>query len=75
MAIESFLPAADAKKTVEKKVKPKLSTAELTTIESPGKPMPASLLEKKTTKRKTLKNLIRLSIRNLGDLLDVILLR
>ena len=39
MAVESFLPTGDAKKTVEKKVKPKLSTEELTTVESPGKPV------------------------------------
>ena len=45
MAIESFLPAGDVKKTVEKKVKPKRSTEELTTIESPGKPVPASKRE------------------------------
>jgi len=53
MPVESFIPATDAKKTVEKKVKEKLSTDELTTIESPGKPVPASNLEEKSTKKIT----------------------
>ena len=58
MAVESFLTPTDVKKTVEKKVKPKLSTEELTTIESPGKPVLASYLEKqkrKSNKKRTTK--------------------
>jgi len=42
MAVESYLPATDAKRTVEKKVREKPSTKELTTIETPGRPVPAS---------------------------------
>lgn len=45
MAVESFLPINDVKQTVEKEVKRKPSLAELTTIESPGKPTPATFLE------------------------------
>lgn len=44
MAVESFLPTDDAKITIEKEVKQKPSVAELTTIESPGRPIPASQL-------------------------------
>jgi reverse gyrase len=45
MAVEAFMPASDAKITVEKPVREKPSVQELTTIESPGKPIPADLLE------------------------------
>ncbi len=49
--VKEFIPIGDAKITVEKEVKPKLSTAELTTIEKPGKPVPALQLEgRKITK-------------------------
>jgi len=50
-----YLPPGDVKRTVEKPVKPKPSTEELTTIESPGKPVPASNLEDppKRPKRKS----------------------
>lgn len=52
MAVESFLQPSEVKITVEKKVRPKPSIAELTTIESPGKPVPASNFEnKKANKR------------------------
>ena len=44
MAVENFLTITDVKQTVEKPVKPKPSTAELTTIESPGRPVPAKSL-------------------------------
>ena len=47
MAVEAFLQLSDSKITIEKEVKPKLSIAELTTIESPGKPVPATNFEKK----------------------------
>jgi DNA topoisomerase I len=62
MAIESYLPTTDAKKTIEKAVKPKPSTADLTTVESPGKPVPASNLDhgsklkKRRYKKPTSKN-------------------
>ncbi|MBX4212207.1 DNA topoisomerase I [Candidatus Pacearchaeota archaeon] len=56
MAVNDFLPLTDVKMTTEKEVRPKPSIAELTTIESPGKPVPADGLEdfseKKKTKRK-----------------------
>jgi len=44
MTVKEFLPIGDAKLTVEKEVKPKLTTAELTTVERPGNPVPASQL-------------------------------
>jgi len=55
MAVESFIPPSDVKQTVEKKVREKPSLSELTTVESPGKPIPASSLPepKKIRKRKT----------------------
>ncbi len=46
MAVKDFLTIEDAKITIEKPVKEKPSIAELTTIESPGKPVPASDLER-----------------------------
>ncbi len=45
MPIQSYPPTTDAKITVEKTVKRKPSTEELTTIEKPGKPIPASEME------------------------------
>ncbi len=51
-AVKDYLPIEDAKLIIEKEVKPKLTTAELTTIEKPGKPVPASQLEDKKTKIK-----------------------
>ncbi len=50
MAQEEFI-IKDAKQTVEKQVKRKPSIAELTTIESPGKPVPALQLEEKPKKK------------------------
>ncbi len=57
MTVKEFIPVGDAKITIEKEVKPKLSLAELTTIESPGRPVPASQLEigKEAKKRKVKK--------------------
>ncbi len=52
MAVESFLNPSDVKLTVEKTVKRKPSIAELTTIESPGKPTSADQLEEKPKKPK-----------------------
>jgi DNA topoisomerase-1 len=60
MAVEAFLKPSDSKLTVEKEVKRKPSVEELTTVESPGRPSPANLLEnnavKKTKKRFPKKN-------------------
>lgn len=50
MPVKDYLPIEDAKLTVEKEAKPKLTTAELTTVESPGKPVPATQLEAGKTK-------------------------
>jgi DNA topoisomerase-1 len=62
MAVESFIPLSDVKQTIEKEVKRKPKTEELTTIEKPGKPSPASMLEdtqeekpQKATKSRTKK--------------------
>ncbi|MEK6933614.1 MAG: DNA topoisomerase [Nanoarchaeota archaeon] len=51
MAVKDFLTISDAKQTVEKIVPEKPSLAELTTIESPGRPTPANMLEEKTSKK------------------------
>lgn len=45
MAVEAFLQPDDAKITVEKEVREKPTIAELTTIESPGRPIPADNLD------------------------------
>lgn len=53
-AVESFMPAsADPKITIEKQVQQKPTVAELTTIESPGRPVPANELNQgeRPTKR------------------------
>src|SRR3989338_7155296 len=60
MAVKDFIPITDVKLTVEKEEKPIPSIAERTTIESPGKPVPANSLEydspkKKRTRKKTKK--------------------
>ncbi len=52
MAVKDFLPLGDVKQAVEKIVQKKPSVAELTTIESPGKPSPASMLENPEEKTK-----------------------
>ncbi|MAG24357.1 DNA topoisomerase I [Candidatus Pacearchaeota archaeon] len=49
-AVKDFISVGDAKQTVEKPVKPKPSLSDLTTVETPGKPMPASQLEQKPRK-------------------------
>ena len=46
MTVKEYLPIGDAKLVVEKEVKPKLSTKELTTIEKPGNIQAAQLNEK-----------------------------
>lgn len=51
-AVESFLPGGEAKHTVEKAVREKPKLSDLTTIERPGKPMPASRLEKPKNPKK-----------------------
>lgn len=58
MAVEDFIPIEDAKQTVEKEVKRIPSVAERTTIERPGKPVPATSLledEKIVKKKRALK--------------------
>lgn len=52
MAVEAFLAATKPKITVEKEVREKPSIAELTTIESPGKPTSADMLESPREKTK-----------------------
>jgi DNA topoisomerase I len=50
MAIKDFLPVDDAKQIIEKQVHQKPSLKELTKVESPGRPVPASNFE--STKKK-----------------------
>ncbi len=50
--VREYLPIEDAKLTVEKPAKPKQTTAELTVIEKPGNPVPASQLETKKISKK-----------------------
>jgi len=50
-AVKDYLPIEDAKLTVEKPVKEKPTTAELTTIEKPGKPVRATQLENTKAKK------------------------
>jgi DNA topoisomerase I len=55
MAIEAFIPPSESKQTVEKLVKEKPSTKDLTTIEKPGRPVSADSLEtpsKKANRKK-----------------------
>ncbi len=55
MAVESFIPIDDAKKTIEKQAKPLPSIEERTIIERPGRPVPADYLldtKKKRSPRK-----------------------
>ena len=47
VAVKDFIPLGDVKMTIEKEVKRKPSVEELTTIETPGKPVPATNFEKK----------------------------
>ncbi|MEK6858449.1 MAG: DNA topoisomerase I [Nanoarchaeota archaeon] len=50
--VESFLPAtSEPKQTVEKTVRQKPSVAELTTIESPGRPIPANEFDQDERKK------------------------
>ena len=53
MAVESFIPLSESKMTIEKSVKPKLSTKELTKIEKPGNTQER---EEKPQKEKTKKS-------------------
>ena len=66
MAVNDFIPQSDAKITIEKPVKAKPSLKELTTIESPGKPVSADNFEfpKKPTRRKTKRSTASPTIRN-----------
>src|SRR3989344_1879869 len=47
VAVKDFILLGDVKMTIEKEVKRKPSVEELTTIETPGKPVPATNFEKK----------------------------
>ena len=51
MAVKDFIPVKDFKQTVEKEVKQKPTLAELTTIESPGRPIPADRLEETSSEK------------------------
>lgn len=54
MAVKDFLAVDDAKNTIEKEVKQRPTVEELTTVESPGKPVPATtLLMKRKAKEGT----------------------
>lgn len=50
MTVDSFMPVKDVKISIEKEVKQKPSLSELTTIESPGKPVSAAFIEKEIKK-------------------------
>ncbi len=45
--VKDFIPPSDSKLTIEKEVKRKPTVDELTTIETPGKPVPATNFEEK----------------------------
>ena len=45
MAVKEFIPQSDFKQTVEKEVRQKPSLDQLTKVESPGKPIPADIIE------------------------------
>ncbi len=53
MVVKDFIPISDVKQSVEKPVQEKPSLDELTTIESPGRPSPASMLESPEIKKRT----------------------
>lgn len=52
MAVKDFITISDAKQTVEKAVAEKPTLQELTTVESPGRPTPSSMLESGERERK-----------------------
>jgi DNA topoisomerase-1 len=52
MAVEQFIQTTKPKITIEKEVKSRPTIAELTTIESPGRPSPADMLEETPKKQK-----------------------
>ena len=52
MPVESFIPTSESKMTIEKTVKPKLSLKELTTIELPGRPLSADIIEENLADKK-----------------------
>ncbi len=59
MAVKDFLEPKNVKLTTEKVVQRKPTVAELTTIEQPGKPMPADHLEPDPIEKKVKKKLVR----------------
>ena len=52
MSVKEFIQFTEPKQTVEKRVAQKPSVEQLTTVEMPGKPSPASLLESEPKKEK-----------------------
>lgn len=52
MVVKDFMPISQPKQTIEKQVVEKIPKEERITIESPGKPVPASLLEDNEPKKK-----------------------
>ncbi len=71
MAVEAFITPSNVKQTIEKEVKEKPSIQDLTTIESPGKPVPVSLesiseekIKRKKSQAKTDKTSIYSPIRD-----------
>jgi DNA topoisomerase I len=56
MTVQDFIPIKDVKHSIEKEEKPRRSIAELTTVESPGKPVSADSLESTNKKKNRKKN-------------------
>jgi DNA topoisomerase-1 len=55
MAVRDFITISDAKQIVEKPVQRKPTLAELTSVEKPGKPSPANLLEEPREKKRAVR--------------------
>src|SRR3989344_5386100 len=51
MAVQDYIPTSESKQTIKKEVKRKPTVEELTTVEVPGKPSPASMLESKRKRK------------------------
>ena len=69
MPVESFIPTSESKMTVEKTVKPKLSLKELTTIEVPGRPLSADIIEENQADKK--KTRLRRPKKEIGEAKDI----
>ena len=80
MAVKEFIPQGDFKQTIEKEVRQKPSIDQLTTIESPGKPIPADIIEnndsssKKITKKTTKPVIKKPKIKEIPSKKDAILI-